>query len=39
LPPFPIHFVFDIENYGTYEIRALGENGKGERVEIFVERE
>jgi len=31
--------VFDIENYGTYEIRALGENGKEEIVEIFVEGE
>ena len=31
--------VFDIENSGVYKIKALGENGKEEFVEIFVERE
>jgi len=29
--------ILDIETFGTYEIRALGENGKEEIVEIFVE--
>ena len=29
--------VFDIETFGTYEIKALGENGREEIIEIFVE--
>lgn len=31
--------IFDIENPGIYEIKALGENGKEESVKIFIERE
>jgi len=31
--------IFDIENPGVYEIKALGENDKEEVVEIFVEEE
>ena len=31
--------VFDVENSGVYTIKALGENGKEEVVEIFVEEE
>jgi len=31
--------IFDIETSGVYKIRALGENGKEEVMEIFVEEE
>ena len=31
--------ILDIENSGTYKIKALSENGKEEVVEIFVEKE